>query len=190
MNVFLGVAGLCATLVTVWATIRYLVLMEIRIDANTFKTIYDLAKYERMFMLQQEYIREAKYPAIYVGFCFFKNCPWFYVNACERLLTAGHQDKEVVSTLICPRWKYKKLKNFLDDKIQEMQLAALGVPVEVITPHYTDKVGTLRQEILEPLQDQELWADIVQEAADVLNGLRNKSGCILYGPAGNGKTSS
>jgi hypothetical protein len=186
-NVFLAIIG---SIVGVWAICKYFVFIVVRVDANTFKTLYEMTKDEkRKFLLEEEFITEAKYPVAYNAVCFFPDAPIFLINHAERLLTAGWSGKDSVTTLTCFRWKYKALRHYLQVKIKEMQLSSLGIPVELITPYYTDKIGILKYKITEPLLENHLWKDIDEEAEEVfVLGTRSKTSALLYGTPGCGKT--
>lgn len=189
MNLLAPILSVFGVLFGIWATLKYVVVMEMQLDATTFKTLYDFSKKQKVFIAQEEFIIEAKYPRIFKAFCFFKNCPWFYINHGERLLTAGWQSKESITIAYCLRWKYKRLKVCLIKDLKELELSTIGIPVEVITPYYTDKIGSLKYQNIVPILENKLWEDIAQEAEEVFDGKRAKSGAILYGPPGNGKTS-
>jgi len=174
--------------VGIFALFKYVLLVEVRLDSSTFKTLYDVTKDSRKFLIREEFISEAKYPSIYCAFCFLKESPWFYINHSERLLTAGFQGKDFTTYITCFRWRYSRVKSFLNTKLKEME-KVYGVPVEVILPFYTDKIGTLKCSIPEPAMAKELWEDIDRETQEVVDGKRQKTGALLYGPPGNGKTS-
>lgn len=172
-----------------WALFKYIILIELRIDANTYKTLYDLCKDDKKIMITEEFISEARYPVAYVAICRFKDAPWFYINHSERLMQAGWQGKDYVTTVMCFRWQYRRMKNYLSNKLKEMQLHTLGVPIELMLPHYTDKIGSLKKVTPEPVVDEALWKDFEKEVAEVSDGKREKTSALLYGPPGNGKTS-
>lgn len=174
----------------IWVVFRYLITVTIRLDARTFKTLYELGKKTSnwKFVLTEEFITEAKYPVEYKSLCWFRGAPWFVLNHGERLLTAGWHGKDSVTQLTCFRWRYSTMKVYLDKKIKEIQLESLGVPVEVITPHYTDMIGLIKTPPPEPALNPKIWMDIEQDAAEVFDGRRTKSGALIYGPPGNNKT--
>lgn len=176
------------SLLGIWAIFKYIILVDIRIDANTYKTLVEVCKNEKKIVVREELV-ESKLPNELVAFCFFKSAPWFYLSHEERLLTAGTQGKEAVTRLICFRWRVKKLKNYLSNKLKEMQLTNLGIPVELILPYYTDRIGTIKEISQKPLLPGNIWEDIEQEVSEVLTGQRNRTGVLLYGPPGCGKTS-
>lgn len=177
-----------ASFVGAWAFLKYVLLIDIRVDANTYKTLYDLCKDERKVMVYEEFVSEKRHPVAYVAFCFFKGAPWFYLNHSERLMQAGFNDKDHVTILTCFRWRYRLLKRFLTDIVKKRQLHTLGVPVQLLLPYGMDKIGSLREEFGEPVVAEHLWKDFEGEVAEVSEGRRRKTSALLYGPPGNGKS--
>lgn len=177
-----------ASFVGVWAFFKYILLIDMRVDASTYKTLYDLCKNDKKIMIYEEFISENRHPVAYVAFCFFKDAPWFYINHSERLMQAGWNEKDHVTVLTCFRWKYKKLKDFLRLKLKEMQLNTLGVPIELMLPYGKDKIGSLKEEFNEPIFEEELWKDFETEVEEVVNEKRKKTSALFYGPPGNGKS--
>jgi hypothetical protein len=178
---------LLASFVGMWAFFKYILLVEMRVDSNTYKTVFDLCGNEKKFMIYEEFVSENRYPVAYVSFCFFKGAPWFHMNHSERLMQAGFNEKDHVTVLTCFRWNYDKLKSFLRTKLKEMQLCTLGVPVQLMLPYGTDKIGSLKETFAEPVLDESLWKDFEEEVAEVVNGSRKKTSALLYGSPGNGK---
>lgn len=177
-----------ASFVGAWAFLKYILLIDMRVDANTYKTLYDLCKDDRRVMIYEEFVSEKRHPVAYVAFCFFKGAPWFYMNHSERLMQAGWNEKDHVTVLTCFRWRYSALKSFLKSKIRDMQLCTLGVPVQLILPYGVDKIGSLKEVFDEPAVKRELWADFEEEVAGVADESRRKTSALLYGPPGNGKS--
>jgi len=177
-----------ASFVGAWAFFKYILLIDMRVDSNTYKTLYDLCKDDRRVMIYEEFVSEKRHPVAYVAFCFFKGAPWFYMNHSERLLQAGWNDKDHITVLTCFRWRYSALKSFLKSKIKEMQLCTLGVPVQLMLPYGTDKIGSLKEVFGEPVVRDELWRDFEREVAEVAEDRRRKTSALLYGPPGNGKS--
>lgn len=184
-----NIIALLASFFGAWAFFKYVVLVEMRLDANTFKTMYDLCKEGRKVMVYEEFVTENRYPVEYVAFCFFKGAPWFHVSHSERLMQAGWNEKDYLTVLTCFRWSYGGLKKFLGEKLKEMQLSTVGVPVSLMLPYGTDKIGSLKQSFGPPLLNEHLWKDIEEELREVSEGKRNKTGALLYGLPGNGKSS-
>ena len=185
---FAWVGVLLGIFASSWVVFKYVITVTVRLDARTFKTLYELTKeHERRFILTEEFITEAKYPIEYKALCWFPHAPWFVLNHGERLLTAGWHGKDSVTTITCFRWSYNRVKNYLANKVKELQLN-LGLPVEIIMPHYTDLIGMIKTEAPRPALNPRLWEDLEKEAAAVFAGEKNKSGVLLYGPPGNNKT--
>lgn len=182
------VLALLGSFMGVFVLFKYILLMEARLDAKTFKALYEIIKGGRKFIVNEEFITESKYPVVFQAFCSISDCPLFYINHSERLLTAGFQGKELVTTVVCFRWRYNRLRDYLTTRLKELELS-MGVPVELITPNYSDRIGMLKKPTSEPLLDQAVWMDIAKEVEEVFAGKRDKTGAIFYGPPGNGKTS-
>ncbi|NDD52911.1 ATP-binding protein [bacterium] len=177
-----------ASLFGTFAFFKYVLLIEMRVDANIYKTLYDLCKDDRKVMVYEELVSENRHPVAYVAFCFFKDSPWFFINHSERLMQAGFNEKDHITTITCFRWRHKRLKDFIRLKIAEMQLCTLGVPVQLMLPYGTDKIGSLKENFDEPVVRRELWEDFEEEVREVSEEKRKKTSALLYGPPGNGKT--
>lgn len=178
-----------ASVFGIWAFIKYVILIEIRVDANTFKTLYDYMKSSKKFILNEELTSETRHPILFSAFIFPERLPWFYLSHGERLMQAGWHGKDYVSILTCLRWNYKKLRDFLGEGLKETSFLTNGVPVQVIMPYGLDRVGSLKKNAPEPIFDESLWKDLDDEVSEVLDGKRNKTSALLYGQPGNGKTS-
>jgi len=179
---------LIASLFGTFAFFKYVLLIEMRVDANVYKTLYDLCKNEKKIMIYEELVSENRHPVAYVAFCFFNNSPWFFMNHSERLMQAGFNEKDHITTLTCFRWRYGKLKKFIGMKVAEMQLCTLGVPVQLMLPYGTDRIGSLKESFGEPFVKPDLWVDFENEVREISEGKRKKTSALLYGPPGNGKT--
>jgi hypothetical protein len=180
-------AAIVGVLVGIWATMKYIVLVQIRIDAATYKTLYEIGRTEKKFIITEEFVSESKAPLDFSAICRFKDAPIFYLSHAERMLT-GWEGKDLVTTITCFRWRAGKMRNYLRDRLKTLQLEKLGLPVELITPSYTDRIGTIKKSFGPPILDDIYWQDIEDEVREVANGERAKTGMLLYGPPGNGKT--
>jgi len=175
-------------LVGIWATIKYVILYELRIDNNTFRILYELSLRESRFVLEEEFFTEKRHPVIFRALCFFKNQPWFYLTHGERLLQAGFHGKDQVSYITCTRWNSKKIKCLLNLKLPNLQLEHFGIPIRIANPWYTDKIGSIK-ESFDPVQPCSFWKDLDEEIKLVIDGKISKTSAIFYGEPGNGKTS-
>lgn len=179
-------------LIGAWAVVKYIILVEIRIDNNIFKTLYEISKKEKVFILKEEFVFDAynHYPNVYSSFCFLKNCPFFYLVRDERLFQAGWVSKDHTNFIYCFRWNHNVIKNYLNVEVRNKHLYFQGVSVEVALPSGIEKIGHLKKEhVNEPVLEKNLWADIDEDISKVLDGVLRKTSALLYGPPGNGKTS-
>ena len=186
---FSTIITLLASLVGLWAIFKYIVLIEVRVDSNTFKTLYDFSKNINKFIINEEFTSENRHPILFYALIFPKNLPFFYVSHTERLMQAGWHSKDYVSIITCLRWDYKKLKQFLNVGLRDISFKTHGVPVQILLPYGIDKIGSLKDIFPEPLMDKSLWEDLDQEVGEMVSGNRPKTGALLYGLPGNGKTS-
>jgi hypothetical protein len=180
---------IAAGFVGVWAFFKYVILVEMRVDSNTFKMLYDYFKDDRKFLIHEEFTFDVRHPVQYAAIILSQKSPWFYVSHSERLMQAGWQSKDFVTVVTCCRWNYAKFKKFLSEGLKEIALVSGGVPVQVLLPYCADKIGALKNLAPEPVVDKTLWSDIEAEVAEVVAGKRRKTGALLYGAPGNGKTS-
>lgn len=170
---------LAASFFAAWAVIRYIILIEIRIDENTFKILYDLSKSNFKILLEEEFTHEKKYPLNYSAFCFYKGSPFFYIGHEERLMQAGWHSKDYISKVILLRFSYKKLKKYLKNCHKENS----NIPVDLLVPYSCDKIGHLKNTNYNPIFLNKLCEDFENEV-----GSKIKTSAILYGNPGCGKT--
>lgn len=189
MNLWSLLIGLGGSFFVIWASLKYLILMEMRVDSSVFKTLYQISKSQRKIVIHEGLSIENKYPPEFRAICFFKKAPWFFLSHQERLLNAGWQGHDTTSHITCFRWSHSKLKNYLLVKLKEEQINTLGIPVELIMPHYVDRIGTLKINNWKLFLDPKIYKDFENEIKECLEGKRNKTGMLLYGSPGNGKTS-
>ena len=172
-----NILALGASIFTIWTVFRYFILIEIRIDENSFKIIYDKCK-ESKILIEEEYAHEKKYPVVFSAICFVENCPIFYISHHERLFTAGWVAKDYVTTVFLFRNKYKKFKDFLSN----LHKKNTNVPVDLLIPYSSDKIGHIKN-YPAPIIENDLCFDLEN---DIKNKVRTSA--ILYGNPGNGKT--
>lgn len=180
------VATFIGSLAGIFVLFKYVLLMEVRIDARTFKSLYELLKINNKFVICEEFLVETKYPTIFSAICSIKGFPYFYINHSERLMNAGWQGKELITNITCFRWDYAKLKLLLTAQVKSAE--DLGIPVDIILPNHIDRIGILSKYVNKPLINPKLWEDIDNEVGKVFDGKIDKVGVLLYGPPGNNKT--
>jgi len=185
MSNLLAIFGIVSTvIVSVWAALKYLMLGTYKVDNDTSKRLVDIVEAEATFkwVLTNECVAEPRYPDVYESFVVMKGA-CFFISRTERLLTAGWKGKEETTHIIFPRWQREKVLNILKRK----GLEGSAVPIMALAPHGGDRLGEL-------LADSESKAvvdncgDIEIEVQEVLEGKKSKTGMLLYGRPGNGKT--
>jgi len=184
MNNLLTIIGIISTaFVSVWATLKYVVLGSYKIDNDSSKRLIESIETEAKikWVLTSECVTEPRYPDVYEALVKF-NDVWFFISRNERLLTAGWQGKEENTYLSFPRWKRQKILDILKRKGDNTK-----IPVMALSPHGTDRLGNLTSDpnsksIVDNCSDIEL------EVKDIVDAKKSKTGILLYGPPGNGKT--
>jgi len=173
-----NVIALGASVFTIWTVFRYFILIEIRIDENSFKILYDKLKEKNKILIEEEFTHEKKYPIVFSAICFLEKCPWFYLSHQERLFTAGWVPKDYVSRVVLFRNKYKKFKEFL----QSCHKKNTNIPVDLLIPYSSDKIGHIKK-YPDPIVENDLCFSFEEDIRE-----KNKTSAIFYGNPGNGKT--
>jgi len=176
---FSNIFTVLASAFTAWTFFRYVILIDVRIDENSFKIIYDLCKNNKIILLEEEFTHEKKYPIVFTAICFLKGCPCFYLTHEERLMTAGWTAKDYVTKIILFRTSYKKFKEFL----KSFHEKNTSIPVDTLIPYQSDKIGQLKS-ARKPIITNNLCLDFENEIKSKI-----KTSAIFYGNPGNGKTS-
>ena len=94
-------------------------------------------------------------------------------------MQAGWTAKDYVSRIVLFRYSYKKLKSFLRDCHKKNP----NVPVELLIPYSSDKIGHIKNKAICPIILNDLCPDFENEVAN-----KQKTSAIFYGKPGNGKT--
>jgi hypothetical protein len=134
-------------------------------------------------MFGGEHVTPPRFPELWEGFLLLDKIP-LYFHRNERLMTAGWKSKESISTLSFFRWNRSQV-----DRLLAHVNTGESIQVSALTPHGTDRLGEL-----EPGGEGELYLnpgsyeDIEEDVKRVLSGELNKTGALLYGSPGNGKT--
>ena len=187
MSNILTILGIIGTsLVSIWAFLKYILLGQYRLNNDISKRLITrIAKSSaKQWVLSKELVIPPKYPEQYEAFVKLNNLYFFFSRA-ERLMTAGWQSKEDVSSISFFRWQRKEIDALLTGEGANDNT----IPVMALLPSSTDRLGELTCNSNPPLFLEEcFYKDIEDDVVKVLAGEKNKTGCLLYGSPGNGKT--
>lgn len=181
----LAVFGIFSTIVvSIWAVLKFIVLGSYKLDNDTSKRFIEAIESEASFnwILASERVTDPRYPDVYEAFVVFRKA-WFFFSRNERLLTAGWKGKEENTFITFPRWQREKINDLLKQK----GFNNTSIPVMAMFPSGADRLGELTANP-ESRAIVDNCADIEAEIQEVLDGKKSKTGMLLYGPPGNGKT--
>jgi hypothetical protein len=179
----LGLIG--STLLSLWAAFKYLLTSSYRLEDGVSKLLLSRIRKEKplSWMFGGEHVTPPRFPELWEGFLLLDKIP-LYFHRNERLMTAGWKSKESVTTLTFFRWNRTQVDNLLVHVN-----TGESIQVSALTPHGADRLGEL-----EPGGEGELYLnpgsyeDIEADVKRVLAGDLNKTGALLHGSPGNGKT--
>lgn len=185
MNIisFLGIVG--TFLVSFWAFFKYVLLGSYRIDSDISKRLIDKIKKESSWnwVLAGEFSENRRHPNIFESFVLI-NRLFFFFSRNERLMTAGWKSKEDLSSITFFRWDRNKVDYLLKSGCSNNSIAISALSIGA-----KDHLGSLTPDPkAEPYLNKGSYEDIEEEVKCVLSGSVNKTGILLYGSPGNGKT--
>lgn len=176
---------LTSSMVFVLALMRSLFVVKIRIRGQEASGLFDMLKAEGKAFVFEEEICTAGLPKQYKALCCMH---WmlFFLQVEERLLRAGQEGTDNIVYVTALRFQHKKMMIHLSS----LKPKTKECPVYVLMPWDAYKIGQLKipDEISEPYLDLNQYADVKQDIERVLAGDTMKTGAIVYGPPGNGKS--
>jgi hypothetical protein len=169
--------------------LKYFLIVELRVDENYYKIIYNESKkINCAVILHEEFTDGFRYPIEYKCFCKV-NKYFIYLNHFERLLNAGWVGKDYATNLVCFRWDYSGLKSFL----QDLNYKNTDIPVDIIMPYSSDRIGSIKKNndnkpVANIQSDYDFVSLLESDLDKMCKGEMDKTGAILHGNPGNGKT--
>lgn len=180
-----GILGIIsAALVSFWAFFKYVILGNYRLNSETSKLLFDKIQKDAKvnWVINKEYVKKPKYPEIYETFVVMDDFPFFFSTS-ERLLTAGWQGKDNVSTLSFLRWHKHKVESLLDSHCRELNTVSL------LAPHGQDLLGEIEPDPNAKIYlNKGSYEDIEEDVKRVVNGEIKKTSFLIHGLPGTGKT--
>lgn len=179
----LGIIG--SSILSAWIVLKYVLLGTYRLDGSLSKSLLDAIKSEGRYTwtLSGDFAQLPRYPSTWESFTVLHGIPLLYSRH-EKMMTAGWKGKEEQTTVTFPRFMKGRM-----DEILSTDSTSRTIPVNLLGPYETNRLGELQVgDVSEPLLDASLYQDIEEDVLHVLRGKSNKTGAILHGPPGNGKS--
>lgn len=181
VTILLSIGGTIGGLVS----LKFLIINHYRINRGLgillYKKIQDESTFK--FIMEEELVLDKKEPNIFTGLFKIKEL-LIYFTKNERLMTAGWQSKEMLIDIYFFRWKTKEVKQLLT----EVNNVEKITNVYAICPGGSINIGTIDCSEYSIVLDKHIYEDIEKDVVRVLNKEINKTGAILHGKPGNGKT--
>jgi hypothetical protein len=159
---------------------------KIRLRKLHGNLLYELVKKEgwRFYIYREWYMDEI--PREMQAFCVLKKIP-FYFSIEERILHTGKAGTDRVIHLTLLKWHAKELLDLLENRTASEKNV---IPVYVMDRWETEKIGEIKPgRTHAPVMESKAYVDIEEEVKRVVSGEIEKTGFILHGRPGNGKTS-
>lgn len=179
----LGVIG--TTFVSLWAAFRYVLLGNYRLSGDTSKRLIDKIKKDAAWswVLSGEYVEPPRYPSVFEAFVFMNSMPFFFARN-ERLMTAGWKGKEEFSSITYLRWQRSAIEALLREGCADN-----SIPISALAVGSADRLGALAPDpSVVPYLNRGSYEDMEEEVRMVVDGKVKKTGLLLHGAPGNGKT--
>lgn len=172
------------SLISVFVLIRSLILFTIRIRGQRASVLFDMVRQDgKFFKIKEEFCDDAV-PKEFRAIGFLKGI-MFYIDITERMLQAGFTGTDSIINVTLVRWRVDKLKNMILNK----KIISTEIPIYIMQSWDAEKIGIVKApKVFYPSIYGSAYNQIDQDIQNVINGHMDKTGTILYGPPGNGKS--
>jgi len=148
--------------------------------------LFDLITREgRKFIIRTEWYN-GDFPKEMSAMCLVRRIPMLYRSE-ERLLRAGHVGTDTVVRVTVFRWNFSRLIKVLEEYSTSVEDE---VSVFLAQAWEAEKIGAIKipSHVEEPYLVYEKYKDVEKDIEEVLSKGTGKTGVILHGGPGNGKT--
>jgi len=172
---------------TIAKTLHHSVLVELRLNDRQTQTLRTLIKQCSLSLVIKDEIEPRGSISYFEAFTVLANIPLYFVVK-NQLLHAGNSKSEAISSVVFPRVFRERFiqelnKNIVSDVVNQ-------IPIYVMYPWSSLLIGSIQLE-----EDKEHtylhgedYDEIERDVKRVIDGEKDKTGIILYGPPGNGKS--
>jgi len=174
------------SIAAIFVVIRSFFLITVRLRMQHGVVLYSLIMKEgRKFVIQTEWYND-DFPKEMCTVCLIKGILMLYRSE-ERLLRAGFTGVDIVVRVTIFRWNLSRLVSILEEYSTSVKNE---VPVFLAQSWEAEQIGRIKvpSHVEEPYLTHEKYKDIEKDIEEVLFKGTGKTGVILHGGPGNGKT--
>ena len=173
-----------ASLATVTLILRSVLFKRLRLRNENAAELLRLVREGGKAWVMEEELTEDPVPRVFTSLCWVNWTP-FYLRVEERILRAGFSGTDTVIALLAFRFRYKSLI----EAIRKPKIET-DIPVSMVQERWPQKIGQLDIPEEEPSLycGRELIRLLNRDIEAIKNGEMLKTGALLYGPPGNGKS--